>query len=97
MLEAENLCRHSALDALIASSVSQSADSVVMLELTVSLRCVHQTVRDNIALCELDNKRLADAVDSAGSAPPIACQSAEKAYHVRTCRRFKFSQSWTHP
>jgi hypothetical protein len=32
MLQAEKLCLHSALDALIASSLSQSADSVILLE-----------------------------------------------------------------
>jgi hypothetical protein len=73
-MQAENVCFTSALDDLIrvTSSISQSADSVVMFEQTVLLCCVHQTIRDNIVLCELENIRLADAVDSAGSAPPLA-------------------------
>ena len=56
---------------LIASSISQSADSVIMLEHMVLLSCAHQTLCDNIVLCELENIRLADAVNSAGSALPL--------------------------
>ncbi len=69
MLQAEKLCLHSALDALIASSISQSADSVVMLKQTVLLSCVHQTIRDNIVVCELENIRLAAALVTGGSVP----------------------------
>ena len=69
MLQAENLCLNSALDDLIASSISQSADFLIMLEQTVSLSCVHQTIRNNILVCELENIRLADAVVDGGSAP----------------------------
>jgi len=68
MLQAENLCLNTALDTLIASSISQSADSVLMLEQTMLLSCAHQTIRNNILVCELENIRLADATD--GSAPP---------------------------
>jgi hypothetical protein len=40
-----------------------------MLEQFVLLGCVHQTICDNIDLCEL---RLADAMFSADSVPPLA-------------------------
>ena len=94
MLQAENLCLQSALDALIASSTSQSADSVIMLEQTLSLSCAHQTIRDNIVLCELDNKRLADAVDSARSAPPLAPASLPERSESLSCQDLQslFSQ-----
>lgn len=67
MLQAENLCLTTALDDLIASSMSQSADSVLMLEQTVLLSCAHQTIRSNILVCELENIRLADANTDDGS------------------------------
>jgi hypothetical protein len=95
MLQAEKLCLHSALDALIASSISHSADSVILLEQTVLLSSTHQTILDNFVLCELKNIRLADAVDSAGSAlllAPAPCPSAATFYRVLTCRCF--SPTW---
>ncbi len=68
-----------------------------MLEQTVSLICVHQTVRDNLALCELDNKRLADAVDSAGSAPLLAPASLPERRESLSCQDLQtlFSQQDT--
>jgi hypothetical protein len=85
MLQAEKLCLHSALDALIASSLSQSADSVILLEQTVLLSCAHQTIRDNIVLCELENIRLADAVDSAGSASILAPATLPACSEILSC------------
>ncbi len=52
IMQAENVCLTSALDDLITSSVSQSADSVVMLEQTVLFCCGHQTILDNIVLAD---------------------------------------------
>jgi hypothetical protein len=43
IMQAENMFLTSALDDLTTSSLSQSADSVVMLEQSVSLCCVHQS------------------------------------------------------
>ncbi len=47
-MQAKHVCLTRAMDDLITSSISQSADSVVMLEQTVLLCCVYQTIRDNI-------------------------------------------------
>ena len=51
ILQDDNLCLTRALDTLIASSISHSADSVLMLEQTVSLNSVHQTICNNLRMC----------------------------------------------
>ncbi len=84
ILQAKNVCLTSAMDDLITYSISQSADSVVMLKQTVLLCCVHQTIPDNIVLCELENIRLAD-VDSASSAPPLAPASLPERRESLSC------------
>jgi hypothetical protein len=84
-MQDETVCLTSALDDLITSSLSQSACSIAMLEQTVLLWRVHHTIRDTIVLCELENIRLADAVDSAGSALLLAPASLPERRESLSC------------
>jgi hypothetical protein len=51
----------------------------------VLLSCAHQTIRDNIVLCELENIRPADAVDSAGSASILAPAILPACSEISSC------------
>ncbi len=73
------------MDALITSSISKSAYSLIILEKTVLLNCAHQTIGDNIVLCKLENIGLAHAADSAVSAQPLAPASLPVHRDILSC------------
>jgi len=75
VIQSENLCLHLALNNLIASSISQYVDSVALLEQTVLLSSAHQTARDNLAICELDNIRLASSAVPICAADPLLLEA----------------------